>query len=144
MDGAEYEAIDREAFQRWVTSPEGIEHARRTLWPDAEEDRREGVSGMTNDEMQAVIEAVNEVMGRRMEEVYGEIEALKQAVQDAVQGITATAQVLHDNDTALMAKLMQNEGSVAGEVVERAADAWRDFVVAEGKKLGLRLVVAKS
>lgn len=99
---------------------------------------------MTPDEIAQVADAVEEIVGRRMEEVYAVVEDLRQQVADAVQSVNATAQVLHDNDTALMARLMKDEGSAPAEFIETAAEGWRRFVEGEAKRLGVKIMVAKT
>lgn len=99
---------------------------------------------MTPDEITQIADAVEEIVGRRMEEVYATIEELRQGVADAVVSVNATAQVLHDNDTAIMARLMQDEGSAPAEFIETAAEGWRRFVVGEAKRLGVKIMVAKG
>lgn len=99
---------------------------------------------MTPDEMQAVVDAVDAVMGRRMEEVYGELELVKQQVGEALEQFRATAEVLHSNDLAVMAQLARVEGDGAREVVEIANDRWRRFVMGECERMGLKVVVPKG
>lgn len=98
---------------------------------------------MSPDEIAQVAEVIDIAIAQRMEQVYGVIEELRQQVSDAVESVNATAQVLHDNDTALMAKMMADQGNVPAEFTVFAAEAWQRFVVAEAKELGLRIVVPK-
>lgn len=99
---------------------------------------------MTSDEMRAVVAAVEEVMARRLEEVYGTIEGLRQDVADAVQQVRDTAQVLVDNDTALMGQVMARDGDEVAGFVARVGDSWARFIRAEAEVLGWRVVVPKA
>lgn len=106
---------------------------------------------MTPDEFQQVVDALDVAIGRRMEEVYatieelrGEVARLQTSTADAVEQFVATAQVLHDNDTAIMGEMSRVKGEEPTQFTEQVAGAWRRFVMAEAKELGLRVVVPKG
>lgn len=99
---------------------------------------------MTPDEMQAVVAAVEEVMARRLEEVFGTIEGLRQDVADAISQVQATAQVLVDNDSAIMGQMMVARADEVAGLVGAVSDAWQRFVRAEAEVLGWRVVVPKT
>lgn len=95
-------------------------------------------------DIEQVVEAIEGVLASRMEEVYGNIEALRQEVAEAVIGIRDTAQVLHDNDIAIMARFAETQGSVPAEFTRAAAGAWERFVRQEAEQLGWRVIVPKG
>lgn len=103
---------------------------------------------MTGDEIEAIADVVQQTVDRiiaqRMEEVYGNIETMRQEVRDAVEQIRDTAQVLHDNDVTVMAELARVRGDGGREYVEQVAESWRRFVVHEAEQLGFRVMVPKG
>lgn len=87
--------------------------------------------------------ALKEVIGERMEEVYAVIEDLRQDVATAVEQVRDTAQVLHDNDVALMARLQQAEGDPVAGFAARVNESWERFIRGECEQMGWRIVVPK-
>lgn len=98
---------------------------------------------MTPEEVQAVADVVEIAIGRRMEEVYGELEAVKEQVREAIEHVRATAEVLHDNDTALMAHLQAGSGGEAAGLVIQVSESWERFLKSEMARLGWKVQVPK-
>lgn len=103
-----------------------------------------GGKGMTPDEFQQVVEALDVAIGRRMEQVYATVEELRGDVATAVQQVADTARVLYDNDTAIMGEMARVRGDEPTQFTEQVAGSWRRFVIAEAKALGLKIVVPKG
>lgn len=99
---------------------------------------------MTPDDLAQVADAVDRVIGQRMEQVYGTIEELRQEVADAVTAFNQTANVLNENDIAVMAQMAKAEGDEVAGFMERANDSWRRFIIGEAKQLGIKIMVDKT
>lgn len=95
---------------------------------------------MTPDEVQVIANLI----GERMEQVYGEIEVLKGAVREAVEMLQQTAQVLHDNDVAIMGQLSIARGDQVAKFVGGVSDSWERFIKVEAEALGLKIMVPKG
>jgi hypothetical protein len=86
--------------------------------------------GMTPDEVQTIVEVIDTAIRTRMEEVYGELEALKQQVRDATHAIGET--------------LLTNDETMVTQMTALADGSWRRFIETEARALGLRIVKEKS
>jgi hypothetical protein len=85
---------------------------------------------MTPDEVQTIVEVIDTAIRTRMEEVYGELEALKQQVRDATHAIGET--------------LLTNDETMVTQMTALADGSWRRFIETEARALGLRIVKEKS
>lgn len=92
---------------------------------------------MDQDDFTKIIAAVDEVMGRRLEDVYGAIEQLRAE-------FSATIGVMDDNDNVILGEVKRLTGAGAGEVAREAVDAWERFIRNEAKVLGLRVIAPKG
>lgn len=86
------------------------------------------MSALTADDIATIAEVIDTAVRARMEEVFGELEALKEQVRDAVQRMAGA-----DIDSVLVT-----------EVTARADESWRRFIETEAKHLGLVIVRPKS
>ena len=87
----------------------------------------------------ALIPVIEGAIARRMEEVYGVLEELREQFQ-------ATVTVLDGNDHIIIAevqRLRESGGEQVAETVAKAAEAWERFVVAEAKHIGLQVIRPK-
>lgn len=100
------------------------------------------MSSLTPDDLEVIASAVDEVLGRRLEQVYADLEGLQEQLGEAVSGFNATAQVLHDNDTVVMAEMARVRGDGAGEYATNVVESWRRFIVHEAEELGMRVLPA--
>ncbi len=80
--------------------------------------------------------AVNEVIGRRLEDVYLAIEAVREEFQQTVT-------VMDGNDRAVIAELQRFQQLTPIQVMEEAAASWERFVKTEAEHLGLKVIVPK-
>lgn len=86
-----------------------------------------------------LVPVIERAIGRRMEEVYGAIEQLREEFQQSVT-------VLDGNDHALVAEIQRLRGSggeQVAEVLAQAGEAWERFVRGEAEKLGLKVITPK-
>lgn len=88
-------------------------------------------------DLEAIVGAVNEIIGRRLEEVYGAIEQMREE-------FTQTVTVLDGNDTALLGEIRKMSGMTPAEVLKEAGESWERYVKGEAANLGLRIVAPKK
>lgn len=95
------------------------------------------------DIVEALVPVIERAIARRMEEVFGVIEELREQFH-------ATIGVMDGNDQAIIAALQEvrgavtGEGGQVGEVMKLAAESWERFVKGEAEKLGMKVVVPKT
>lgn len=87
---------------------------------------------MNEQEMEQVITAIDMVMGRRMEEVYGELEKLRGEFQ-------TTINVMDQSIMAIISRMQETTPENVGvaEFMESAGAAWERFIRREAEILGL-------
>lgn len=92
--------------------------------------------------VEVLVPVIEGAIARRMEEVYGTLEVLREEFQQTIN-------VMDGNDHAIIAAVQELRGVVTGEgyiveeVVKRAAESWERFVRSEAEKLGLKMLVPK-
>ena len=87
----------------------------------------------------ALVPVIEGAIARRMEEVYGVLEELREQFQ-------ATVAVLDGNDHAIITEVQRLRGSGGEQVAEtitKAAEAWERFVVTEARHIGLQVIRPK-
>lgn len=87
-----------------------------------------------------LVPVIERAIARRLEEVFGAIEQLREEFQTSVG-------VLDGNDHALVAEIQRLRGSGGEQVAEtlaRAGQAWERFITTEAKLLGLQIIVPKA
>lgn len=101
------------------------------------------MSDMTPEQVvDALVPVIERAIGRRMEEVYGTLEQLREEFQQTIN-------VMDGNDQAIVAALQEIRGKISGEgyqvaeVLAKAGESWERFVRAEAEKLGLKVITPK-
>ena len=92
---------------------------------------------ITNDDVAQIVEAVNEIIGQRLQPVYESIEQMREE-------FTQTVTVLDGNDTALLGEIRKMSGMTPAEVLKEAGESWERYVKSEAANLGLRIVAPKK
>jgi hypothetical protein len=82
------------------------------------------------DDITQVIEAVDTILARRMEEVYGVLEDLREQVHGSIT-------MLNGNDQALVSEILSLKGGLAAEWNQSSEEAWRRFVEVQARELGI-------
>lgn len=92
--------------------------------------------------VEVLVPVIEGAIARRMEEVYGTLEVLREEFQQTIN-------VMDGNDHAIIAAVQELRGQITGEgyiveeVVKRAGESWERFVRSEAEKLGLKFIVPK-
>lgn len=85
----------------------------------------------------AVKGVVDQVLGERLEQVYTDLQAIREQFEHTVQ-------TLDGNDHAILAELRARLGDPVGELTVLAEQAWERHVRAEGERIGLKPVLVKK
>lgn len=95
---------------------------------------------LEQEDVATIIEVVEEIMGRRLEAVFGAIEQLREEIQQTVT-------TLNGNDLAVIGALQHMklaDGGQVAAVLERAGESWQRFLVNEAKEIGLKVIAPKG
>jgi len=88
------------------------------------------------DDIAAIVSAVNENIARRLEDVYGAIEQMREEFHQTIT-------VMDGNDMAIVGELQKMKAMPTPEVLKEAGESWERYVRGEAKHLGLRIIAPK-
>lgn len=92
--------------------------------------------GIEQDDIAAIVAAVNEIITKRLEDVYLAIENMREEFHQTVG-------VLDGNDMAIVGELQKMKATPAAEVLKEAGNSWERYVKGEARHLGLRVIAPK-
>ena len=87
-------------------------------------------------DVEAIIGAVDEVVGRRLEQVYASIEQLREEFY-------ATTQVLDGNDHAVVAEVQRMKQEGPAVLLATVEESWSHYIKGEAERLGMKVMVPK-
>lgn len=88
------------------------------------------------EDVETIIGAVDEVMGKRLEQVYASIEQLREEFY-------ATTQVLDGNDHAVVAEVQRMKQEGPAVLLATVEESWTHYIKGEAERLGMKVMVPK-